>query len=455
MGIPVRNDYGKSSFIRSGCSLPINREEMQEIAKTYSEPVALVTGSSSGLEAATALKHYGLRTMIYVVREEAADCIEKLAYKWNQDPNVHIVVFDDPGEIQKRDGWKTAVLRLSTYSEITKYVDELIALECVQIPSKAFAVFVGGDEKCSVIQNQFAIPIMGSRKLLKTANIGTSKKNYRWFAQKVSIPCAKVYEFKASETGIRFTRFVNEPVALMTEYSGTSVKKIFIIGENSSDLEERVSREVLAGNIKKITLERAWAQQFLLGTNINLSFFLSPIDAKKEWGDTDDAYASLYNLSLQDARACLANELMSIDERRVDILEKMKDLSIPFQTRIKSFIKTYHLPKISLDFSEAFLFESLFKHNDQLLLLMKEEEPPGIIGSWSWQATMLQKGVSSFELRLTGMNFGLYDGFEEETSYPLVNLAKLRRGMEMTLGERTALELYRSKKEDMLPEIVT
>jgi len=432
---------------------------MQEIAKTYHRPVALITGSSSGLEADTALKRYGLRTIIYVVREEAPDYIKRLTYKRKKDPNAppnnRIVVLDDLEEIKKTDSWKTAVLQLNTYSEITKYVDELIALECVQIPSKAFSVLVGGDEKRSTIENQFAIPIMGSRKLFKTANIGASKKDYRWLVQKASIPCVKVYEFKASKTGIRFAHLVNEPVVLMTEYSGTREKKVFIIGENSNDLEERVSKEVLAGNINKTTLERAWAQQFLLGTNINLNFFFSPIDAKKEWGDADNMYATLYNLSLQDARACLANELISLDERRVDVLEKLKDLSTPFQTRIKSFIRTYHLPKISLDFSEGFLFEELLKHDDQLLLLMKEEEPPGIIGSWSLQATMLQKGVSSYELKLTGMNFGLYDGFEEETIHPLVNLAKLRRGMEMTLSERTALELYRSEKEDVLPEIVT
>jgi 5-formaminoimidazole-4-carboxamide-1-beta-D-ribofuranosyl 5'-monophosphate synthetase len=432
---------------------------MQEIAKTYRKPVALITGSSSGLEAATALKRYGLRTIIYVVREEVPDCIKKLTYKRKQDlnapPNSDIVVLDDLGEINRIDGWKTAVLQLNTYFEITKYVDELIALECVQIPSRTFSVLVGGDEKCSIIENQFAVPIMGSRNVFKIARIGVVEKDYRWFAQEASVPCVQIYKFKASETGIRFTQFIDEPVALMTEYLGTSEKGVFIIGENSSDLEERVTKEISAGNIDKATLERARVQQFLLGLDANLNFFFSPIDAKEEWGDTDDVYAKLYNLSLQDARACLANEFISIDERRVDILKKSKDLSIEFQKRVKSFIKSYHLPKVSLNFSEEFLFENLLKYSERLFLLIKEKEPPGIIGSWSLQTTMLQKDISSYQLRLTGINFGLYDGFEEEIIYPLVDLAKLRRGMEMTLGERTALELYKSKKEDMLPEIVT
>jgi 5-formaminoimidazole-4-carboxamide-1-beta-D-ribofuranosyl 5'-monophosphate synthetase len=54
---------------------------------------------------------------------------------------------------------------LDKYSDIVKYVDELVELECLQIPNRAFAVYVGGDEYCSVIENEFAVPIVGSRTL--------------------------------------------------------------------------------------------------------------------------------------------------------------------------------------------------------------------------------------------------------------------------------------------------
>jgi len=438
--------------------MPINRKEMQAIARKYHEPIALVTGSDSGVEAAKALKHYGLRTIIYVSKKKAPDYIKKLNCNRKQDkdlrPNNHLVVADDLAEIKKKDSWETAVFRLNAYPEITKHVDELLALECIQIPSKAFSILIGGDEKCNIIENQFAIPIMGSRKLFKIANIGATEKDCRWFAQKVGIPCVEFYEFKLSENGIRFTQPVNEPLVLLAGYAVASEKKT-IIGENSGDLEERVSKEVLAGNIDKTILERAWAQQFLLGADVNLNFFFSPIDAKKEWGTADDMFASLYNTSLEDARVCLANELVSIEERKADILERIKDLPIQFQTQVKGFVKTFRLPKITLNFSEDFLFEDLLKHDDQLLLLLREEEPPGIIGSWSLQATMLQKGVSSYELKLTGMNLGLYDRLDAETICPLIDLAKRKRQTEMTLGERTALELYRSKKQDALSEIVT
>jgi 5-formaminoimidazole-4-carboxamide-1-beta-D-ribofuranosyl 5'-monophosphate synthetase len=438
-----------------GCSLPINREDMQEVAKTYHEPIALVVGSNSGLEVSKALRHYGLRTIVYVTRKVASDYTKKLTHIKERDQrksaNRDLILVDDIKKIKKRGDWKTVVLQLDAYPEIVKYVDELIELECIQIPSKAFSVLVGGDEKCSFINNQFAIPIMGSRNLFKLERIDAVEKDYRWFAQKAGIPFIQTHEFEVSETGIRLMQFIDEPVALMTEYSDANLKRVFVIGENSRDLEERVSRAVSAGNIDKATLERSRVQQFPFGLDANLNFFFSPIDAKKEWGDVDDALAKLYNLSLEDARACLANELVSLDERRVDIFKKLKALPIDFQAGIKSF----HLPKVSLNFLEEFLLEDLLKHINSLFLLIKEKEPPGMIGSWSLQATLLRKGISSYELKLTGMTIGLYDGFEEETIHPLVNFAKLRRGMEMTLSDRTALELYRAKEENALPEIVT
>jgi len=43
----------------------IKREEMQEIAKRYKEPVGLNLGSHSALDAWQGQRNYGLRSIIY------------------------------------------------------------------------------------------------------------------------------------------------------------------------------------------------------------------------------------------------------------------------------------------------------------------------------------------------------------------------------------------------------
>lgn len=65
---------------------------------------------------------------------------------------------------------------------------------------------------------------------------------------------------------------------------------------------------------------------------------MSPIDAEEEWGDVDDFYAELYDMNLDKARFCLANEFLSIDERKETILDGLKRLPIDVQQKIKGTI---------------------------------------------------------------------------------------------------------------------
>ncbi len=49
----------------------IEREEMQEIVKTYQEPVGLNLGSHSALDAWQGQRDYGIRSIIYVTPQRA------------------------------------------------------------------------------------------------------------------------------------------------------------------------------------------------------------------------------------------------------------------------------------------------------------------------------------------------------------------------------------------------
>ncbi|MCW4026830.1 MAG: hypothetical protein NWE76_05055, partial [Candidatus Bathyarchaeota archaeon] len=49
----------------------IEREEMQEIVGSYTEPVGLNLGSHSALDAWQGQRNYGIRSVIYVTRQRA------------------------------------------------------------------------------------------------------------------------------------------------------------------------------------------------------------------------------------------------------------------------------------------------------------------------------------------------------------------------------------------------
>ncbi len=473
------------------------REEIQEIVKSYREPIGLNLGSHSALDAWQGQRDYGLRSITYTTPARAriylqnpmvgkpGKAIEDLPSRVRED----LIVVSDPHDIRKDGKWKSAILVLDEYRDIVEHVDHLINLECLQIPNRAFSVYVGGDEYCSVIENRFAVPIVGSRMALKIENRGEIEKDYYWFSEKAGIPYPKSYKFEIHSSGIRFKDPIDEPMLLKAEHAHRAFEREFIFAADSADLEEKVQKEMEAGNLTKECLEDARIEQIVLGPHANFNFFFSPLDAKKEWGDVDDWYAKLYNVSLEKARICLANQFLSIDERRETIHDGVKRMPIDVQQKIKkvsSFEVSAHL---MMSLRES-LLKDIHRYADAFLLALKEYEPPGIIGAWCLQTLITWDRISKYELRpkakldftsgteaKTASDYGLYDvpeGLEPYMHIPVTQDLALRHGggtnvhmgigsqyanakyqKPMSMGDRIALEIRNALKLKQLEEIVT
>lgn len=460
--------------------MAIEREEMQEIVKSYKKPVGLNLGSHSALDAWVGQRDYGFRSIIYTTPQRARiylqnpmvgnpnEVIEELPSLVSRD----VIVTDDLADIKKKGDWKAAILILDKYGDIVKYVDDLVDMECIQIPNRAFSVYVGGDEYCSVIENQFAVPILGSRKLLKIENRGEIEKDYYWFAEKAGIPYPESYEYDVSEKGMKFEEPIDNPMLLKAEHASREFEREFIFAANSNDLEEKVKLEMEKGNLSKESLERARVEQIVLGPHANFNFFYSPLDAKQDWGDVDDWYSKLYNVNLEDARACLANQFLSIDERRETILDGLRRLPVDVQQKIKtipSFEVTCHVP---MSLRES-LLKDVHRFADAFMLTSREYEPPGIIGAWCLQTLITWRKIGSG----MAVEYGLYDVPEGKEAYmhvPVTQDLALRHGggtnthmgigaqysnakyqRRMSMGDRIALEIRRAWESKKLQEIVT
>jgi 5-formaminoimidazole-4-carboxamide-1-(beta)-D-ribofuranosyl 5'-monophosphate synthetase len=458
----------------------IEREEMQEVVKSYEKPIGLNLGSHSALDAWMGQRNHQLRTIIYTTPQRARiylqnpmvgepdEVIEDLASIARRD----LIVVKDPADIKKRADWKSAIVVLENYSDIVKYVDNLIALECIQVPNRAFSVYVGGDEHCSVIENKFAVPIVGSRKLLKIENRGEMEKDYYWFAEQAGIPYPKSYEYEVHKSGMKFKEFIDNPLLLKAEHAHREFEREFIFAADSNDMEEKVKKEMELGNLSRGGLESARVEQIVLGPHANFNFFFSPLDAKKDWGDVDDWYAKLYNASLENARVCLANQFLSIDERRETILDGLKRLPADVQEKIKkvpSFEVTCHVP---MSLRES-LLKDVHRFADAFLLATRKHEPPGIIGAWCLQTLITWEKIGPG----MAVEYGLYDVPKGEEAYmhvPYTQDVALRHGggtnthmgigsqyanakyqKTMSMGDRIALEIRRAWKNKQLPEIVT
>ncbi len=477
--------------------MTIKREEAQEMVESYKEPICLNLGSHSALDAWQGQRNYGLRSIIYTTPQRARiyiqnpmvgkpqETIEDLPKLVSRDMKI----VNDPKDIKKNGEWQSTILILERYSEIVKYVDDLSDLECIQIPNRAFSVYVGGDENCSIIEDKFPVPIIGSRKLLKIENRGEIEKDYYWFAEKAGIPSPKSYDFKVSKTGIIFKETIDEPMILKAEHPHRKFEREFIFAANSKDMGEKVRDEMEAENLNEESLEKARVEQLVLGPHANFNFFFSPLDAKEDWGDAENWYSKLYNVSKESARVFLANQFLSIDERRETIFDGLKRLPIDVQEKLRkvpSFEVTAH---VLMSLRES-LLKDVHRYADAFLSSTREYEPPGIIGAWCLQTLMTWDKVSKYELKpkikidftsgvepKTAVEYGLYDVPEGEEPYmhiPVTQDVALRHGggtnvhmgigsqyanakyqKTMSMGDRIALEIRRAWKSNQLPRIVT
>lgn len=458
--------------------MPIQREEMQEIAKKYEEPIALIIGTHSALDARAGARDYGLRSIIYVPKGRAriylqnpivgepTEEIEDLPQRTKED----MICVRDLADLDKSGEWKNALLILDSYPDIVKHTDELIDLECLQIPNRALTVYVGGDELCTTIENEFSVPIVGSRKLLKIENRGI-ERDYYWYADKAEIPYPKSYPYDVTEDGIKFREHVDKPMLLKAEHAHREFERAFVFAADSSDLEEKVKREMMAGNVDKEGLEKGRVEEIILGPHANFNFFFSPLNAESEWGDADEMYAELYGGDLEEARVHLANEFLSIDERRETTLDGLKRQPIEVQQElamVPSFEVTAHAA-ISLRES---LLKDVHRFADAFLMATREYEPPGIIGAWCLQTLITWEKIVG-----AGVKYGLYDVPAEKEGYmhlPYTQDVALRHGggtnvhqgmgaqysnakygRRMSMGDRIALEIRRAWESKQLEKIVT
>jgi len=476
----------------------IAREEMQKIVKSYKEPIGLNLGSHSALDAWQGQRNFGVRSIVYTTRGRAriylqnpmvgdpGKPIEDLPAQVRSD----LIVTDDVADIKKADKkWRSAILILNEYKDIIKHTDELVELECLQIPNRAFSVYVGGDEYCRDIENDYPVPILGSRLALKVENRGEIEKDYYWFAEKAHIPYPKSYRFEALKNGIRFKEPIDDPIILKAENAHRSFEREFIFAADSSDLEAKVEKEMQLGNLNQECLERGRVEQIVLGPHANFNFFFSPLDAQADWGDADKWYAKLYKTNIEEARTCLANQFLSIDERRETILDGVKRLPIDVQEKIKrvpSFEVSAHL---AMSLRES-LLKDMHRYADAYLLAMKKHLAPGIIGAWCLQTLITWDKISKYEHSpsvkvdatigseaKTAVDYGLYDvpeGAEPYMHIPVTQDVALRHGggtnvhmglgaqyanakynKTMSMGDRIALEIKRATKEKKLHMIVT
>lgn len=344
-----------------------------------------VIGSHSALEVAYGAHEEGLRTL--VVCEKGREKTYTVHYRHLFD---EIVVLDKFPEIAS-----------------AAIVARLQALQTVFVPNRSFSVYVGND----AIERQFAVPLFGGRQLLRAEERTANPNQYDLLAS-AGIRTPRQF---ASPADISCLVMVKLPQAVK------SVERGFFTVSSPAEFEATSKQLLASGAIRAEDLATATIEEFVVGAQFNLDYFVSPLTGEVEFLGADQRIESniegvLHMTAAEQAAVNLRATLIPVGHRGVTVRESLLD--------------------------------KVFDMGERMAVAARRAFHPGIIGPFALQGIFDDHGefiCFDVSLRVPGAPILL-------TTSPYT---RYKHGKEMSVGRRIAMEVRQAAASGRLAEIVT
>ena len=364
----------------------LNDKIKQVIEKYNSKEIRIgILGSHSALEIASGAKQEGLETLVVCQKGR-----EKTYTKYYRN------LFDH-------------VLMLDKFSEITSEanVKKLVDLNTVFVPNRSFSVYAGYE----AIENQFAVPLMGNRAMLRTEERNTPK-NQLYLLQKAGIATPKT--FKSPEE-------IDRLVIVKVPEKKRAIERAFFFASSPEEYVKTSHKRIMQGIITCEGLENALIEEYVIGAKFNANLFWSPL--------TDEI------------------DLLGFDRRIQTDLDGVLDLPALEQLELNIPTQNIEIGHMGATMRESQI-EKIFEAAERFVDACKKEYPPGMIGLFALQGAVTKDLV-----------FYVFDVSPRVPGCPCVESTspymKYKYGVEVGPGRRVAMEVKRAVKEGRLEEVVT
>ena len=376
----------------------IERKEIEEALEGYVLDKAIigVLGSHSALDVCDGAKEEGFKTL--VIAEKGREELYTKYFVQREVNGLLKGVVDENMVLQKFSDMMDA-----------KVQEKLKAENTLFIPNRSFGVYTGIDN----VEDNFAVPMVGSRDMLRMEERG-EEKDYYWLCKKAGIPTPTEYSADEIDTLV----MVKLPHAVMRLERG------FFTARSRAEYEEKAARLIKRGVIKEEELADARIEKYVMGPVFNFDFFYSPLDEELE--------------------------LLGVDWRFESNLDGM--VRIPKSQELPDELKEPLM--IVVGHATATLRESLLNTMipiaEKFVKFAKEEYSAGMIGPFCLQ-TIVDENMDFWVYDIAtriggGTNIHMYGG------HPYGN-ALFR--CTMSSGRRLAVEIKRAIEMDAVDKIVT
>jgi len=372
----------------------IDRSDMQRIVKGYTTATIGSLGSHSALDISKGAKDEGFKTL--VVCEKGREKTYDKYYK-----------------TQGKLGVVDETIILGKFRDMSKpeIVKKLNQKKTIFLPHRSFEVYVGYDD----IENHFAVPLFGSRMMLR-AEERSAPRNQYYLMDQAGIPRPKTYKDPCK---------IDRLVLVKVAEAQRGYERAFFLCSSPEEFVQKTEELMDAGKITKEGLAQAAIEEFVLGAQVNFNYFYSPLEDRLE--------------------------LLGTDMRRQTNLDGVLRLPAPQQIEVLKHVSASSIEAghVACTMKES-LLEQVFELGEKFVEVSKKEYAPGIIGPFALQATFTpgppKETAVTFDISLRvqgspGTKFTPYSGylFREE----------------MSVGRRIAIEIKNAIKQKKLKEVVT
>jgi 5-formaminoimidazole-4-carboxamide-1-(beta)-D-ribofuranosyl 5'-monophosphate synthetase len=305
------------------------------------------------------------------------------------------------------------VMMLKKFSQILEPDNQDILKEknTLFVPNRSFTSYCGID----AVEDQFSIPLIGSRNLLRSEERG-DKRDYYWILEKAGLPFPEPVEAED----------IKELVMVKLPHAVKTLERGFFTASSYEEYCQKADTLLRQNVIDQDGIELARIERYIIGPVFNLDFFYSPISKQIELIGIDWRFET----SLDGHCRLPAPQQLSLNDRQIN----------------PEYTVCGHN---SATLRES-LLEKAFVLAEKYVEATQEHYSPGIIGPFCLQ-TCVDKDLN-FYIYDVAPRIGGGTNVHMAVGHPYGN-ALWRTNM--STGRRLAREVKIALENDCLDKIVT
>lgn len=284
---------------------------------------------------------------------------------------------------------------------------------CIFIPNRSFEVYLHFNYRA--IEKKFPIPMFGNRKLLKIEERGVRPNQYDLL----------------DAASIRYPAQFTDPkdidrLCLVKVLEKTRrFERAFFLANSYKDYQQQVREKLRGGIFTQQQLDHAVIEEFVVGVQVNFTYFYSPTHKRLE--------------------------LLGTDTRRQTNIEGLTKIPATYQHDVLEKLPIYYeeAGHMAVTVLES-LLEKAFELGERFVAASQKLTPPGIIGPFALQ-TIVVPGPPKKDIITIDVSPRM-PGSPGITATPY---AAYLFGEPVSAGKRIAWEIHDAIQSQALDKVVT